>query len=69
MATTAKKWPIQLSPGRMNCPNNNSQGVTGSNVIGTISHIIRLNADWITFSHCLDKLYFNLVLVLCKSTE
>lgn len=38
-------------------------------MIGTISHIIRLNADWISFCHCLDKLYFNLVLVLCKSTE
>lgn len=38
-------------------------------MIGTISHIIRLNADWIAFCHCLDKLYFNLVLVLCKSTE
>lgn len=35
-------------------------------MIGTISHIIRLKAD---FCHCLDKLYFNLVLVLCKSTE
>lgn len=38
-------------------------------MIGTTSHIIRLNADWIAFCYCLDKLYSNLVSVLYKSTE
>lgn len=62
-----KKCPIQLSTERINCSNNNSQCLARSNVIGTISHIIRLNADWITFCHCLDKLWFNLVMAIKRS--
>lgn len=38
-------------------------------MIWKISHIIRSNADWNAFCQCLDKLYFNLVLVLYKSSE
>lgn len=57
-----KKCIIQLSAERTSSWDNNSQSLTRSNVIWTVSQIIRLNADWIIYAGV--QIYFILVLLM-----
>lgn len=57
-----KKCIIQLSAERTSSWDNNSQSLTRSNVIWTVSQIIRLNADWIIYAGV--QIYFIVVLLM-----